>query len=371
MSATSRTSWLRARRSHFLSSSAALRKRRCSIVMQSRLFGMVVPLLLGGAPTSESSWLSSSSSELQELEELLLQLLPESSLQSEPALQLRPPGKEKRPAPRQHAESGPRADPGAESTWKLLQPVLTGDFPPAEHNAFLAAAPLTAAAAAAAALGLVTGGLPGLGFAALKVPPAVKTPAQAVKPPPAVKAPLAVKTPAAAEKAPPAVKKPPAVKAPPAAKKPATSYALFMKEMSKTMEKGLSVGERAKIVAGMWAAAGDKGKKKYEDEAASLRKAYDDEQPPAPPKKPLAGFMIFGGDMRAGIMKANPDFVIADVGKKLGEMWKALSEADKTAYSKKAAEAKKVYEKAYAAFIKEHGEPLKKEKKTKKVKVTV
>mmetsp|Transcript_69133 Transcript_69133/g.175705 ORF Transcript_69133/g.175705 Transcript_69133/m.175705 type:complete len:275 (+) Transcript_69133:1202-2026(+) len=151
MSATSRTSWLRARRSHFLSLSAALRKRRCSIVMQSRLFGTVVPLLLGGAPTSESSWLSSSSWELQELDELLLQLLPESSLQSEPALQLRPPGKEKRPASRPRAESGPRADPREESTWKLLQPVLTGDFPPAEHNAFLAAAPLKAAATATAA----------------------------------------------------------------------------------------------------------------------------------------------------------------------------------------------------------------------------
>jgi len=204
----------------------------------------------------------------------------------------------------------------------------------------------------------------GLGFAAVKTPPAVKKPAVAVKTPPAVKQP-----PAAAVKTPPAVKKPAsAMKAPPAVKRPLRAYALFMKEVSKmeTKVEGQARGERTTMITAKWKVLGVKEKKKFEDEAAMSRKAYEDAQPP---KKALNSWMLFSNDKRAGVMKANPDFGISDIGKKLGEMWTAASAADKKAYAKKWDDAKKVREKAMVEYIKEHGEPPKKVGKTKKAKV--
>jgi len=142
--------------------------------------------------------------------------------------------------------------------------------------------------------------------------------------------------------------------------------------MNKKMEKelkGKPVGERATMVAAKWKVLGAKKKKKFEDEAAALKKAFEDLQPPAPPKRALSSYMLFGNDKRAGIMKANPDFGVGDIGKKLGEMWKAASAADLKAYAKKADDAKKVREKAMAEYITEHGKPPTKVKKTKQAKV--
>lgn len=49
-------------------------------------------------------------------------------------------------------------------------------------------------------------------------------------------------------------------------------------------------------------------------------------------KKALTGFMLFSKEHRAKVKEENPDITFGGVGKKLGEMWRALSEKEKAAY---------------------------------------
>ena len=51
-------------------------------------------------------------------------------------------------------------------------------------------------------------------------------------------------------------------------------------------------------------------------------------------KKPLTGFMLFSQEHRAKVKEENPDITFGGVGKKLGEMWRALSDKEKEAYKK-------------------------------------
>ena len=49
-------------------------------------------------------------------------------------------------------------------------------------------------------------------------------------------------------------------------------------------------------------------------------------------KKALSGFMLFSKENRAKVKEENPDITFGGIGKKLGEMWRALSEKEKAAY---------------------------------------
>jgi hypothetical protein len=49
-------------------------------------------------------------------------------------------------------------------------------------------------------------------------------------------------------------------------------------------------------------------------------------------KKPLTGFMKFSQEMRPKVKEENPDFKFGEIGRKLGEMWRALSDKEKEAY---------------------------------------
>lgn len=76
---------------------------------------------------------------------------------------------------------------------------------------------------------------------------------------------------------------------------------------------------------------------------------------PNAPKRGKSSFMFYSTEMRAKIKEENPDLSFGDLGRKLGEMFKALSPEEKAKYEKKAAGAKKKYEeemKSYNATIK-------------------
>jgi len=49
-------------------------------------------------------------------------------------------------------------------------------------------------------------------------------------------------------------------------------------------------------------------------------------------KKKLSGFMKFSKQERPNIMKENPGIEFTQVGKKLGEKWRALSDAEKKSF---------------------------------------
>mmetsp|Transcript_173152 Transcript_173152/g.555295 ORF Transcript_173152/g.555295 Transcript_173152/m.555295 type:complete len:139 (-) Transcript_173152:79-495(-) len=99
---------------------------------------------------------------------------------------------------------------------------------------------------------------------------------------------------------------------------PYGSEALFVKEVSKTMDSELSIGERAKTVATKWKALGAKEKNKIQDQVATVKKASEDS---LPNKKEIA---------------------------------------------KKADDAQKVYEKSKAEYSKKNGEFLKRVTRAKK-----
>jgi hypothetical protein len=52
-------------------------------------------------------------------------------------------------------------------------------------------------------------------------------------------------------------------------------------------------------------------------------------------KKPLTGFMLFSKEHRPKVKLENPDITFGGIGKKLGEMWRALSDKEKAAYKDK------------------------------------
>jgi hypothetical protein len=58
----------------------------------------------------------------------------------------------------------------------------------------------------------------------------------------------------------------------------------------------------------------------------------------------MSAFMIFSNEQRNKIKTANPEASFGEIGRKVGEAWKALSDKQKQTYVKKSEEDKKRYE---------------------------
>ena len=139
------------------------------------------------------------------------------------------------------------------------------------------------------------------------------------------------------------------------------------------------VAEVGKKLGEMWKAMSDADKEPYNKMAADDKERYnkemenytppeDDGEPepkkgkkvkakkdPNAPKKSLTAFIFFSNAKRAEVTAelkaANPDMKgVAEVGKKLGEMWKAMSDADKEPYNKMAADDKERYNEEMEAY---------------------
>ena len=52
-------------------------------------------------------------------------------------------------------------------------------------------------------------------------------------------------------------------------------------------------------------------------------------------KRPLTPYFIFANEKRAEVKSQNPDIKITEISKKLGEMWKNLSDDEKRIYTDK------------------------------------
>ena len=73
---------------------------------------------------------------------------------------------------------------------------------------------------------------------------------------------------------------------------------------------------------------------------------------PNAPKRNKNGFMWFSGVKRVELVKKHPSDKIGDIAKKVGAMWRELSEQQKAPYEKMAADDKKRYTKEAAAYSK-------------------
>ncbi|OAL49406.1 non-histone chromosomal protein 6 [Pyrenochaeta sp. DS3sAY3a] len=71
---------------------------------------------------------------------------------------------------------------------------------------------------------------------------------------------------------------------------------------------------------------------------------------PNAPKRGLSAYMFFANEQRDKVREDNPGIKFGEVGKLLGEKWKALSEKQRTPYEAKAATDKKRYEEEKAAY---------------------
>ncbi|KAJ5382793.1 High mobility group superfamily [Penicillium robsamsonii] len=72
---------------------------------------------------------------------------------------------------------------------------------------------------------------------------------------------------------------------------------------------------------------------------------------PNAPKRGLSAYMFFANDNRDKVREENPGISFGQVGKQLGDKWKALSETDRKPYDAKAAADKKRYEEEKAAYL--------------------
>jgi len=71
---------------------------------------------------------------------------------------------------------------------------------------------------------------------------------------------------------------------------------------------------------------------------------------PNAPKRGLSAYMFFANDQRDNVREENPGISFGQVGKVLGDRWKALSDKDKIPYEKKAQADKKRYEDEKAKY---------------------
>lgn len=73
---------------------------------------------------------------------------------------------------------------------------------------------------------------------------------------------------------------------------------------------------------------------------------------PNAPKRSLSAYMFFANEQRDVVRAENPGIAFGQVGKLLGERWKALNEEQKKPYEVKAEADKKRYELEKAEYLK-------------------
>ncbi len=71
---------------------------------------------------------------------------------------------------------------------------------------------------------------------------------------------------------------------------------------------------------------------------------------PNKPKRALTGFMFYSKERRQMVMQENPDMKFVDIGKKLGDEWKAMSKEAKQPYEDLAVKDKERYKGAMGKF---------------------
>ncbi|CAN6631340.1 non-histone chromosomal protein 6A [Trichomonascus vanleenenianus] len=85
-------------------------------------------------------------------------------------------------------------------------------------------------------------------------------------------------------------------------------------------------------------------------EPTTRRRVQKRKKDPNAPKRSLSAYMFFANEQRDNVRAENPNITFGQVGKILGERWRALSEGDKAPYEEKALADKKRYEDEKAAY---------------------
>lgn len=172
-------------------------------------------------------------------------------------------------------------------------------------------------------------------------------------------------------------------KDPNAPKRGLNAYMFFSKEMRpKIMEEnpGLGMGEVGKLLGQKYKELTDDEKAKYDEMAAADKTRYEEEmetyekpedsgddnedesvasgkkkkkkakKDPNAPKNALTAFMFFNKDMRHKLKEDNPDLSFGDLGRLVGEKFKALTDEEKAKYNKMSENDKERYTREKEAY---------------------
>lgn len=117
------------------------------------------------------------------------------------------------------------------------------------------------------------------------------------------------------------------------------AYMLFVKDHRSSVTKqhpNLKVTEISKKLGEMWRNLSESEKAVYKSKATPNKPRAPKAQKTIPKtKKPrkLNPYMKFANSNRKQVMADNPSLKITEIGKKLGEMWRKLSDSEKAKYS--------------------------------------
>ena len=84
------------------------------------------------------------------------------------------------------------------------------------------------------------------------------------------------------------------------------------------------------------------------------KRATRKKKDPDAPKRSLSAYMFFANENRDVVRSENPGISFGQVGKLLGEKWKAMQSEEKQPYESKADADKKRYEKEKAEYAKKN-----------------
>lgn len=79
---------------------------------------------------------------------------------------------------------------------------------------------------------------------------------------------------------------------------------------------------------------------------------------PSEPRKPKTAFIFFNLKFRTKLKEAEPTLTIPETAKRLGAMWRELTDQEKEPYVKMHAEDKIRYQKEIAAYRANNGQPI-------------
>jgi len=96
--------------------------------------------------------------------------------------------------------------------------------------------------------------------------------------------------------------------------------------------------------------ASPKKKDKKSPQKGKKRKAPKKKKDPNRPKKATTGYMAFNAEMRPKLKLENPKLSLTDSSKKIGELWKAMSDSEKAPYMKVQEKDQERYKKEMAKY---------------------
>merc|ERR1712000_712441 len=88
------------------------------------------------------------------------------------------------------------------------------------------------------------------------------------------------------------------------------------------------------------------GEKKKANQAKKAKKMKD----PNAPKRPASAYFLYIADVREDVVEEIGKSDIAAIGKKMGEMWRSLSDEEKSKYVEAANELKAEYQEEMAEY---------------------